>query len=140
MFRKLTISLVALAIMLIAVPALADHHKAKIMKKDGVGAYIADAKGMTLYYFAKDSAGKSVCLGDCLAKWPAYSADKVEPQAGLEAKDFANIKREDGAAQVTYRGYPLYYFAKDQKPGDTLGQGVGGVWFVVDPAAFPPKK
>jgi predicted lipoprotein with Yx(FWY)xxD motif len=110
------------------------------MNKDGVGAYIADAKGMTLYYFAKDSAGKSVCAGDCLAKWPAYAANKVEPQAGLEAKDFTNIKREDGASQVTYKGYPLYYFAKDQKPGDTTGQGVGGVWYVVDPAAFPPKK
>ena len=34
----------------------------------------------------------------------------------------------------------LYYFFKDAKVGDTNGQGVGGVWFVIDPQAFPPGK
>lgn len=140
MFKRFSAAVVILAVLLVALPALADHHKAKVMTKDGLGAYIADAKGMTLYYFTKDAAGKSVCLGDCVEKWPLYTADKVEPQAGLEAKDFGAIKREDGKSQVTYKGFPLYYFFKDQKPGDTSGQGVGGVWYVVNPAAFPPKK
>jgi hypothetical protein len=27
----------------------------------------------------------------------------------------------------------VYYFAKDAKPGDILGQGVKGTWFAVDP-------
>ncbi len=140
MFKKFSIAVVALAVMLTALPAMADHHKAKIMTKDGLGAYMTDAKGMTLYFFTKDSAGKSVCLGDCLEKWPAYAADKVEPQAGLEAKDFTTFKREDGKPQVLYKGFPLYYFFKDQKPGDTNGQGVNNVWYVINPAAFPPKK
>jgi predicted lipoprotein with Yx(FWY)xxD motif len=122
-----------------AVPALADHHKAKIMTKDGIGSYIADAKGMTLYYFTKDTPGVSACAGDCLQKWPAYFADKVEPQAGLNAADFATIKRADGASQTTFRGYPLYYFFKDAAPGDTAGQGVNSVWYVIDPAKFPAK-
>jgi predicted lipoprotein with Yx(FWY)xxD motif len=130
---------VLLAVMLTALPAFADHHKTKIMTKEGVGSYIADAKGMTLYYFTKDADGKSVCNGECLQKWPAYVAEKVEPQAGLNAKDFGVFKRDDGKPQVTFKGAPLYYFFKDQKPGDTTGQGVGGVWYVIDPANFPKK-
>jgi hypothetical protein len=30
-------------------------------------------------------------------------------------------------------GRPLYLFAKDAKPGDLLGQGVGSVWYVLSP-------
>lgn len=140
MLKRLSALAVVLAIVLMALPAQADHHKTKIMAKEGVGSYLADAKGMTLYYFTKDSAGKSACAGDCLEKWPAYTAEKVEPQAGLNAKDFGVLKREGGKPQVTFRGFPLYYFFKDQKPGDTNGQGVNSVWYVVDPANFPPKK
>ena len=40
----------------------------------------------------------------------------------------------DGTQQVTYAGLRLYYFAKDAGAGQTNGQGVGGVWFVVDSA------
>jgi predicted lipoprotein with Yx(FWY)xxD motif len=32
----------------------------------------------------------------------------------------------------------LYYYIKDVAPGETLGQGVGGVWYVVDPDKSPP--
>jgi hypothetical protein len=28
---------------------------------------------------------------------------------------------------------PLYHFSGDQQPGDSNGQGVGGVWFAVTP-------
>ena len=27
-----------------------------------------------------------------------------------------------------YKGWPLYLWIKDTKPGDTTGDGVGGVW------------
>jgi predicted lipoprotein with Yx(FWY)xxD motif len=35
---------------------------------------------------------------------------------------------------VTYNGHPLYYYAADQKPGDTTGEGLnqfGAVWDVL---------
>lgn len=117
-----------------ALSAQAAGDKAQLLSKEGIGSYLADSKGMTLYIFTKDSPGVSVCSGDCLVKWPPYAVDKVEPGSGLSAKDFGMIKRADGSAQATFRGAPLYYFFKDQKPGDTSGQGVNEVWYVVNPA------
>jgi predicted lipoprotein with Yx(FWY)xxD motif len=101
-----------------------------------LGSFLTDAKGMTLYYFDKDTKDMSNCAGDCLVKWPAfYAADIVVP-AGLAAADFGTITRADGAKQTTFKGFPLYYWINDVKAGDTTGQGVGTVWFVVDPAKF----
>ena len=40
--------------------------------------------------------------------------------------------------QTTFMGYPLYYYIKDKAPGDTTGQGVNSVWFVVNPGNFHP--
>ncbi|MGW8323142.1 MAG: hypothetical protein ACWGSD_16460, partial [Thermodesulfobacteriota bacterium] len=45
--------------------------------------------------------------------------------------------RDDGTKQSTFRGYPLYYWSGDEKEGDTNGQGVKNVWFVIDPGNFP---
>lgn len=132
--------LVVFGIMVLcAGPAAAQGPSVKLLQKEGIGTYIADGKGMTLYYFAKDAPGKSVCTGDCLGKWPPLQAGKLDVGAGLAAKDFGELATPNGTL-VTFRGYPLYYFFKDAKVGDTNGQGVGGVWFVIDPQAFPPGK
>ena len=113
--------------------AWADHHAVKVEKKEGVGSYLADSKGMTLYIFKKDTANKSACAGDCVAKWPLYFREKVAAPAGIKAENFATITREDEKKQTTYKGLPLYYFAGDEKPGDTNGQGVKDVWYVAAP-------
>ena len=52
----------------------------------------------------------------------------------LSASDFGVFTRKDGTMQSTYKGWPLYYWIKDHHPGDTTGQNVGKVWFVIDPA------
>ena len=62
--------------------------------------------------------------------------DSISVPAGLNAADFATITRADGAKQTTFKGFPLYYWVNDAKRGDTTGQDVGKVWFVVDPAKF----
>lgn len=113
--------------------ALAMHHAVKIAQKDGVGSYLTDTEGRTLYFFKKDAPGKSVCEGPCVEKWPVYFRDSVEPKGGLEAGDFGTITRTDGKKQTTYKHMPLYYFFKDAKAGDTAGQGVNEVWYVVNP-------
>jgi predicted lipoprotein with Yx(FWY)xxD motif len=48
--------------------------------------------------------------------------------------------RKDGSQQVAYNGLNLYYFAGDKKEGDTNGQGLGDVWYLVSPEGQPIKK
>jgi len=113
--------------------ALADHHAVKVAKKDGVGSYLTDIKGMTLYFFKKDAPGKSACEGECVAKWPVYFVETVAAKDGLDAGSFGTITRGDGKKQTTYKGMPLYFFAGDKAPGDTNGQGIKDVWYAVSP-------
>jgi len=104
-----------------------------------LGNYLVDESGKALYWFTKDSAGRSACSGDCLKAWPAFHADSIVVPSVLNASDFGTITRADGTQQTTYKGYPLYYWVKDMKMGDVTGQNVGKVWFVIDPQKFPPK-
>lgn len=96
-----------------------------------LGTILVDGEGMTLYLFTKDSPNTSVCMDDCLVAWPILEG---EPSAGDGADDslLGSFEREDGTVQATYDGWPLYYFAQDQAPGDTTGQAVNEVWWVVD--------
>lgn len=97
------------------------------------GKHLVDGQGRTLYYFTKDSAGQSVCQGDCLVKWPAFHSSNPSLGPGLNGADFGTITRPDGAKQTTFRGRPLYYFFQDKAPGDQKGHQVANVWFVVNP-------
>jgi predicted lipoprotein with Yx(FWY)xxD motif len=108
----------------------------KVAQDPAVGAFLTDAKGMTVYLFTKDTeAGKSACSGNCGDNWPAVPAtDAMTLPAGVPGKLTA-INRDDGSKQAAYNDIPLYYFAKDGKAGDIAGQEIGGVWFVVAPGA-----
>jgi predicted lipoprotein with Yx(FWY)xxD motif len=99
-----------------------------------LGETLVDADGRTLYAFTKDTSGESTCYGDCEVTWPALTVQGA-PAAGdgVEASLLATTDRRDGSAQITYKGMPLYHFSGDRQPGDTNGQGVGGVWFAVSP-------
>jgi len=104
------------------------------VRSDGdLGDILVDPRGMTLYLYTKDEPSVSNCYDQCAAAWPPLltSADPTGPDA--VAAGLGTTTRTDGTLQVTYNGVPLYYWAKDQKPGDTTGQNVGGVWFVINP-------
>jgi len=88
---------------------------------------LVDAKGMTLYTFDNDAAGVSNCYGGCAGSWPPFIA---KAGAGADG-DFTLVERKDGSAQWAYKGMPLYFWAGDAKPGETSGDGIGGVWHVV---------
>ena len=60
------------------------------------------------------------------------SPGKIFPK-GINPKILGYVERADGTCQVTINGWPVYYFAKDGKPGDILGQGVAGTWFAINP-------
>ena len=100
------------------------------------GEYLVAYNSMSLYTFSKDTGSVSTCYGTCVANWPPYLVgpeDNVNQlQAGVTGKVDTTI-RTDGGIQVTYNGHPLYFYVKDTKSGDTTGQNVGGVWFLVKP-------
>lgn len=119
------------AVLMIA--TLAAAATVEVRTKDGIGSYLTDEKGMTLYLFKKDAPGMSACAGPCVEKWPVFLKESVTVPDGVNAVDFGTIKREDGKEQTTYKGLPLYYYVKDTAAGDTTGQAVNDVWFVVAP-------
>ncbi|PIC63501.1 hypothetical protein CSV79_11520 [Sporosarcina sp. P13] len=105
----------------------------QVLSNDKTGDYLADEEGMTVYYFKKDAEGKSNCTDDCLANWPIVKATDYDVPEGYNKADFGSITREDNSEeQLTYKGYPLYYFVKDEAQGDVNGEGVKDVWFVVN--------
>jgi predicted lipoprotein with Yx(FWY)xxD motif len=140
MKRTYYICLVTLTMVIFSSVAIGMHHAVKIAEKQGLGKYLTDTESKTLYWFKKDSPGTSACSGACLEKWPIYFRETVAPPQGISKDDFGTITREDGKKQTTFRGYPLYYWVSDVNPGDTKGQGINDVWFVVNPDNFPPKS
>ena len=102
-----------------------------------IGTYVSDNDGMTLYRFDKDTAkpSKSNCQGDCAVTWPPLLVKSPGQiyNVGVDASTVGYVERPDGTCQVTIAGWPVYYFSKDQQPGDIKGQGVGNTWFAINP-------
>jgi len=108
-----------------------------------LGSYLSDKTGRTLYYFSTDANGQSSCSGGCEALWPVFFVDNLTADklgTGLTLADFATITTGSGKKQLTYKGWPLYYYAPvsggvntPEATGITTGDGVGGVWFVAKP-------
>jgi len=103
-----------------------------------LGTYLTDSHGNTLYYSTNDLPGVSNCTGGCEAVWLPFMVAPVRVPRTLDAADFGYIVRDKGRRQVTYRGWPLYLYARDWAPRDTNGQGLYGSWYVVQPALFGP--
>jgi len=102
---------------------------------EDLGPFLVDHDGMTLYLFQNDEPGVSNCAGDCAANWPPLTVAEDETPtlaAGVPGRINA-ITRDDGTRQVVYNGWPLYHWKDDMAAGDTNGQGVGDVWYVVTP-------
>lgn len=96
------------------------------------GKALVDSTGMSLYLFAPDDQGESTCYDACASNWPPLVVEgDVTAGAGLDGSLVGTVARTDGSTQVTYGGWPLYYFARDAQPGDVNGQGVNDVWYLV---------
>ena len=95
------------------------------------GDVLTGSNGMTLYVFDKDAAGsgKSMCNGPCATNWPPLFAMDGDAASG----DYSIVMRDDGKKQWAFKGKPLYFWAKDQKPGDKTGDGFNNVWHVAKP-------
>ena len=121
----------------------------EVAKAEPFGEYLTDAEGRALYMFEADSKGKTTCYTDCAEAWPPLlTAGDPEVGEKLDDTKAGTIERKDGKRQVTYGGWPLYYFVKDKGPGTTAGQdvhGFGAGWYLVSPEGEkiekePPEK
>jgi predicted lipoprotein with Yx(FWY)xxD motif len=101
-----------------------------------LGKYLIAYNGMTLYTFTKDKVGTTTCYGQCAENWPPYIVEATSSltniQEGVTGK-VGSVTRADGTLQVTYKGWPLYFFGNDKVSGDTKGQAINKVWYVVKP-------
>jgi predicted lipoprotein with Yx(FWY)xxD motif len=103
---------------------------------DAHGEFLVDNDGMALYLFTTDNGGESTCYDACATTWPPLLTNTEEVTAGgaVDASLIGTTERDDGKMQVTYNGWPLYYYAEDKEPGQTEGQGVQNVWYLVAPS------
>lgn len=99
------------------------------------GEILVDQDGFTLYLFEQDTQNgtTSACNNACAITWPPLENGDIGAGEGTDPALFGSIERSDGITQVTYNGWPLYYYAPDLQAGDTNGQGAGGRWWVVSP-------
>ncbi|MFZ5870166.1 MAG: hypothetical protein ACOYXW_06530 [Actinomycetota bacterium] len=106
-----------------------------------LGEVLVDGEGRTLYMFDPDAQGESTCYDQCEQNWPPLVSDGTASVGeGADDSKVGSVERRDGSQQVTYNGWPLYYFAADQAPGDSQGQGVNDVWWVLDADGEPVRS
>jgi predicted lipoprotein with Yx(FWY)xxD motif len=104
-----------------------------------LGDILVDGDGNTLYMFVPDEQGASTCYDDCEQNWPPLTGTAAAGD-GTDQSLLATVERDDGMSQVTYNDWPLYYFAGDAAAGDTAGQGIGDVWYVLDASGEPVRE
>ena len=98
------------------------------------GPILFDGGNRALYAFTRDRrGGPSTCYGPCAAAWPPYYAKgALRAAPGIKRSLIRTVRRRDGRLQVTYNGWPLYYYAHE-RPREVKCQNVrefGGLWLV----------
>ena len=123
---KLAVTLGAAALALFATAAIAEDYVGGAIKTMEIGGkeVLVGANDMTLYTYDKDAVGVTNCYDKCAENWPPLIADAGAKPEG----DFTLVDRTDGSKMWAYKGWPLYFWVKDEKPGDTTGDMVGEVW------------
>jgi predicted lipoprotein with Yx(FWY)xxD motif len=102
----------------------------------GLGEIVTDGDGRTLYMYAPDHQGPSVCSGFCAQQWPPLVLPRgvTRPKAGpgVRASLLGTVRRANGQLQETYGGWPLYLWIGDTAPGQATGQADDmGLWYVL---------
>lgn len=113
-------------------PAQADGATLSVVQT-ALGSVVAGPDGRVVYQFDKDTKGaaKSVCTGACASVWPAVTVSGTPKAKGISGK-VGTITAANGKKQVTLDGWPLYYYAGDSSASDTNGQGIQGIWWVLN--------
>jgi predicted lipoprotein with Yx(FWY)xxD motif len=104
----------------------------KTMEDPSYGTILTDGSGNTLYLFEQDQGTTTSCTTGCSSTWPALTATGTPTSGdGVDDSLLGTAKQADGSMQVTYNGHLVYRYSGDTAPGQTNGEGISGVWFVV---------
>jgi predicted lipoprotein with Yx(FWY)xxD motif len=91
------------------------NYKSDYTEGDGKTIYFTDANGLTLYGFRNDKNNKNNYTRADFSNnpiWPIYETDKIVVPSVLDKTLFSVID-VFGKKQLTYKGWPLYYFGQD---------------------------
>ena len=113
-----------------------NHYLSDYTVGDGETGYIVDAYGKTLYTFSNDTNNANHFTAADLgnnAVWPVAELAVGKVPSILDESDFGTINVY-GKTQLTYKGWPLYYFGQDSVRGDNKGVSFPnpGVWPVAN--------
>ena len=128
-------ALVASASLGLSTPAFASNsvelapvQELKVLGRDKALAVLPS--GLALYTFDPDKgAPQPACNGACAERWPPVLVEESEIKDNPE---LGTIKRASGLSQLTIGGKPVYTFFLDRKTGDLKGDGLGGVWHLIE--------
>jgi predicted lipoprotein with Yx(FWY)xxD motif len=143
MIRWTSLLLSCVAVLAWAVLPAAAQTTIIVAQSDKHKSYLTDIGGRPVYLFTVDSQGSgtaravSKCYDTCAQTWPPVITEgQPKPGPQVQASMLGTMERQDGKVQVTYNGWPLYYFTKDQPQGQPTGQDIksfGGEWYLVQP-------
>lgn len=107
---------------------------------EGIGktVYLTDDKGRTLYAFVSDKHNKNIYTNEVIKNdfWPVYEGEIKSLPSAIN-KDLVAIVDVKilGKKQMTFKGWPLYYYYKDLQRGHnksiTIGPTPGAFWPVL---------
>lgn len=108
------------------------------------GPHLTDQDGRALYLLESESNGESQCYDQCAEEWPPALIEQGQmPETEgrrIDEELLGTLERRDGSTQITYGDYPLYYYYRDEAPGDVTGHDVHdewGGWYLVTPDGEP---
>jgi predicted lipoprotein with Yx(FWY)xxD motif len=107
------------------------------------GPMLYDASGQAIYLFDAEGGTRPECYGDCADDWPpVLTTGQPQANGGARSDLLGTTRRNDGGAQVTYAGHPLYFYAHEGKY-QVLCHDIeeyGGTWLVVQPDGEPAPQ
>lgn len=114
-----------------------------VATKEPFGPHLVDSQGRSIYVLegnrtgAAPAAEPKTCTDACLEAWPPVLTQGV-PNAGaqVDSSKLGTVTSRAGV-QVTYAGWPLYYYVGDRQPGSTSGHELHdrwGEWYLLAPS------
>jgi predicted lipoprotein with Yx(FWY)xxD motif len=104
------------------------------------GPVLVDETGQAIYVFDAETTSTPACYSECARSWPPVLTVGPPVAARIVRPGLLGVTtRGDGRQQVTYRGRPLYFYAREGKH-QVLCHNVsefGGRWLAVTATGAP---